>query len=107
MFKKIALLPILGLLMFSTITACAPSTSVEELQLTLSELAEFDGQGGAKAYIAVNCVIYDVTNADGWEDGEHQGMQLAGTDATTVITSAPHGTSVLADLPVVGELVEE
>lgn len=109
MWKKLAILPLLGLLALTSLSACAPasSTSIEPLELTLTELAEFDGQDGAKAYVAVNGVIYDVTNSDGWDDGEHQGMQLAGTDATSVITSAPHGTSVLSGLPIIGELVEE
>jgi predicted heme/steroid binding protein len=99
---SIALLPLIV-----GVAACTPQSSAGTLELTLEELAEFDGQSGRDAYIAVNGVIYDVTDADNWENGRHQGMLLAGTDATSVIASAPHGTSVLSDLPIVGSLVDE
>ncbi len=76
-------------------------------EFTLEELAEFNGMDGNPAYVAVNGVVYDVTDNDAFENGEHAGQQLAGTDATEVITESPHGESVLEDLPVVGTLVEE
>lgn len=73
------------------------------LQLTIEELAMYDGQNGNPAYIAVNGVVYDVTGVDAWSGGTHQG-NMAGTDLTDVIDSAPHGTSVLDGLEIVGEI---
>ena len=71
---------------------------------TIEELSEYDGQDGSNAYVAVNGIVYDVTDNDAWTEGEHAGEQLAGTDATDVITESPHGESVLEDLETVGEL---
>jgi predicted heme/steroid binding protein len=63
----------------------------------------YNGKNGQPAYIAVSGVVYDVTNAQGWRNGSHQGVS-AGQDLTSAITQAPHGTSVLNGLTVVGKL---
>ena len=81
-------------------------TPREMLKLTLEELAMYDGTEGNDAYIAVDGVIYDVTGVSAWTGGEHNG-NMAGTDVSTVIENAPHGRSVLDNLEVVGEIVEE
>ena len=74
--------------------------------LTLEELAQFDGRGDNLAYVAIDGIIYDVTNVPQWRDGSHQG-NMAGQDLTDVINNrAPHGTRVLGNLPVVGRLVD-
>ncbi|GEM_PF-168307 len=75
------------------------------LYLTLAELAMYDGQDGADAYVAVSGVIYDVTGVSAWTNGTHNG-NMAGQDHTDTITGAPHGASVLDGLTVVGELLE-
>lgn len=71
---------------------------------TAEELAEFDGKDGNEAYVAVNKVVYDVTDANGWEDGVHEGGIEAGNVYTEEIDESPHGDSVLEGLPVVGTL---
>jgi predicted heme/steroid binding protein len=76
------------------------------LQLTLAELAIYDGQNGQLAYIAYDGDIYDVTDASGWNNGVHEGLHLAGTDCTSVLQSSPHGTSVLIQLTIIGQLVD-
>ncbi|MFZ9139149.1 MAG: cytochrome b5 domain-containing protein [Bacilli bacterium] len=75
------------------------------LQLTLEELAFYDGLMGRPAYIAYQGDIYDVTNAAAWSNGSHEGMHLAGQDCTDILSTAPHGTSVLKQLVVIGEIV--
>lgn len=75
------------------------------LYLTATELAMYDGSGDNAAYVAYNGVLYDVTGVAAWASGTHNGVS-AGTDVTTVIDSAPHGTSVLAGLVIVGELLD-
>ncbi|MCF7927133.1 MAG: hypothetical protein K9L74_06135 [Candidatus Izimaplasma sp.] len=77
------------------------------LQLTIEELAVYDGTDGNPAYIAVDDVIYDVTGSNRWSDGTHNGF-TAGQDLTEQInTISPHGTSVLDGIPVVGEIVND
>lgn len=82
-----------------TTTAAGSSQKV----FTLDELKKFDGLNGNSAYVAVNGNVYDVTNAKGWSNGGHQ-THLAGQDLSSVIASAPHGTSVLDKLTIVGTL---
>ncbi len=75
--------------------------------LTMKELAEFNGKNGKPAYIAIDGTIYDVTNATNWKDGVHlptQGKLQAGTDGSVAVNSAPHKKEVLANLPVVGKV---
>lgn len=87
----------------------AASETSEETQLeefTLDELSEYDGQDGNPAYVAVDGVVYDVTDNEAWAGGEHAGELEAGNDYTEEIMESPHGDAVLEDLPVVGNLVE-
>ncbi len=83
-----------------------PENSNQWLQLTLTELAIYNGQNGQQAYIAYEGDIYDVTDASGWNNGVHEGLHLAGTDCTTVLQSSPHGTTVLMQLTIIGQLVD-
>ena len=81
------------------------STDTQTVTFTLDELKKYDGQNGNPAYVAVDGVVYDVTNANRWKDGKHQDGVTAGADLTDVISQSPHGKDVLKDLPVVGTLV--
>jgi len=88
----------------ATTTAAATTVAGStQKAFTLDELKTFDGQNGNPAYVAVNGNVYDVTNAKGWSNGGHQ-THLAGQDLSSVIASAPHGTSVLDKLTIVGTL---
>lgn len=77
----------------------------EEKTFTLEELAVFNGKNGQPAYIAVDGVVYDVTNGKGWKEGEHNGF-AAGADITEAIMAAPHGVGTLKDLPIIGKLAD-
>ena len=72
---------------------------------TLDELKNYDGKEGRKAYIAVDGVVYDVTNVAAWKDGAHHGNK-AGNDVTAGLGHSPHGERVLKKLEVVGKLVD-
>jgi len=83
--------------------AATEAAAPAQLELTLEELAAYNGKDGKPAYVAVKGVVYDVTNVPAWKNGMHNG-NAAGMDLTDVITRSPHGESVLTKLPVVGKL---
>lgn len=106
---------LLLLLLFAMVfpIACASeeveSKPIDEeamMELTLDELAQYNGKDGNPAYVAVDGVIYDVSNVPAWAGGIHNG-NMAGQDVTAVMKEkSPHGTSPLEKLPVVGNIVE-
>lgn len=79
--------------------------TMEEKTFTLEELAQYDGKNGNMAYVAVNGVVYDVTDVPAWTNGQHNG-NMAGQDVTEALKKAPHGDSTLEGLPIVGKLAE-
>lgn len=89
----------------SSSATSSSSSQANAKTFTLDELAQYDGKNGNDAYVAVAGTVYDVTNADRWQNGNHYGVQ-AGTDCTTAISRSPHGSSVLDGLPIVGTLTE-
>ncbi len=108
------------ILLFITITAlvltgCSSSNNSaetpkeetsEELVLTLEELAEFDGKDGRRAYVAVDGIIYDMTDSSLWKEGGHHGFQ-AGQDLTDAIKNdSPHGVGKLKNVPAIGTLAD-
>ena len=72
--------------------------------LTSDELSYYDGQDGREGYVAVESLIYDVT--DSWSNGSHRGNQ-AGNDLTQTFGDSPHDNDTLDELSVVGLLVED
>lgn len=86
------------------------SMEPEVLELTLEELAKYNGQDGNPAYVAVDGTIYDVTDSPKWSKGKHRSVKgvEAGNDLTEKIKSlSPHGTGILEDYPIVGKLIEK
>jgi predicted heme/steroid binding protein len=90
----------------STTTSTSTTQSVTLRSFTLAELAVFDGHSGTTAYIAVNGIVYDVTDVAEWTNGWHKGMHLAGTDATAAFADSPHSSAFLGQLEIVGTLVD-
>ena len=41
---------------------------------TIDELSKYNGKNGAKSYIAVGGIVYDVTGVPKWNDGNHYGV---------------------------------
>lgn len=79
---------------------------VEDLVLTVEELALYNGQDGMPAYVAVDGVIYDVSDVEYWSGGTHNGFE-AGKDLTNEIKNiSPHGVGKLEGVPIVGRLAE-
>jgi predicted heme/steroid binding protein len=83
-----------------------PTEGEEGLELTIEELAEYDGQDGNKAYIAIDGNIYDVTDLAPWSGGMHNNFP-AGQDYTEKIEEvSPHGLTPIEDLEPIGTIVE-
>lgn len=93
----------LGENLVRTITGTSQSSDV--IHFTLEELSQFDGQDGRDAYIAVDGIVYDVTNSPHWRDGIQNGD--SSTDEENNLTSqiqtmSPHGIRVLDNVPRIG-----
>lgn len=72
---------------------------------TEAELSKYNGRNGNPAYVAVNGVVYDVTNIAAWGGATHFGL-VAGTDVTSQFASCHAGQPILSKLKVVGKIIE-
>lgn len=70
---------------------------------TLEQLAFYNGENGAPAYVAVNGTVYDVTDIPAWRGNNHFGIR-PGKDLTNEFETCHPGAMVLSVLPVVGYL---
>ena len=73
-------------------------------EMTLTELAAFDGEEGRPAYIAFKGKIYDISLNIFWQNGNHLDRHRAGVDLTDMISQAPHGEEHILFMPEVGQL---
>lgn len=90
----------------ATESTVAGSAADGTLELTLDQLKQYDGKNGNPAYVAVDGIIYDVSNVAKWKNGEHNGYS-AGNDLTDIIKNkSPHGVKNLEGLPIVGKIVD-
>jgi predicted heme/steroid binding protein len=87
-------------------TGLTIDTETGLLQMTVEELAQFNGKDGAKAYVAVDGNVYDVTGNRKWLDGNHEKGMSAGRDLSEFISGAPHGKDILKQFTIVGKIVE-
>lgn len=71
------------------------------------ELAQYNGNNGAPAYVAYKGKVYDVLGSFLWRRGRHQVLHNAGQDLTDSIEQAPHGVEMLERFPMVGTLRQE
>jgi predicted heme/steroid binding protein len=72
-------------------------------EFTLSELAQYNGSMGKSAYVAVNGIVYDVSNEATWGGAGHFGL-TSGKDLSSQFQGCHGSDSVLAKLPKVGIL---
>lgn len=75
----------------------------QNAEITSKELSTFDGMEGRPAYVAVNGIIYDVSNEATWGGASHFGL-MAGKDLTPQFNSCHGMIGILSKLPKVGVL---
>jgi hydroxylamine dehydrogenase len=73
-------------------------------EMSSQTLPSFDGKEGRRGIVAVQGKLYEVTDSRLWRDGVHLRQHQAGQDLTAALKGAPHGTEVLAKVPMIGEL---
>jgi predicted heme/steroid binding protein len=83
----------------------AQRPQIPERTFTLSELERYDGKGNNPAYVAVNGIVYDVTEQPGWAAGSHFGLK-SGLDQTSAYVSCHTGQPMLDKLKAIGRLVK-
>ncbi|MDI3539924.1 MAG: hypothetical protein PWR29_1411 [Methanolobus sp.] len=72
-------------------------------EFTLEEVAKYNGRNGQRAYVVYSGKVYDVTDSDFWDGGEHMGLHEAGTELTEALDmEAPHESDSLDSFKVVG-----
>lgn len=88
----------------ATGTEAANTGSPAMAVLSIDELAAYNGTNGKPMYVAIEGVLYDVTNVKAWKKGKHKGY-TGGTDITEFIKKkSPHGLKVVKNLKAVGTL---
>ncbi|HHV10580.1 MAG TPA: hypothetical protein GXX75_09930 [Clostridiales bacterium] len=81
-----------------------PEEPEDQRVFTLEELSGYDGRDGRPAYVAVDGIVYDVSNVMRWAGGTHFGL-VAGQDHTSDFMLCHDGMQErLNSLPVVGIL---
>ena len=75
-----------------------------EKEFDLTQLAQYDGQDGRPAYVAIDGVVYDVTAVPAWKGGKHHGQHTVGNDSKCCDRPCSHEKAVLTKLPKVGTL---
>ncbi len=75
------------------------------LGVTMTELGKFNGKDGP-AMVAVNGIVYDVSNSSSWKTGNHKNQHTAGTELTyEIVKLSPHGVGKLTGFVPYGILV--
>ena len=67
-----------------------------ERRISAAELRRSTGERGARMWVAVDGVVYDVTDCTRWRSGLHEGQHFPGQELTQEFGQAPHGAEVLS-----------
>ncbi|OOM78151.1 cytochrome b5-like heme/steroid binding domain protein [Clostridium puniceum] len=77
----------------------------KEKEFTLEELEKCDGENGNPAYVAVEGVVYDVSELSAWRTGKHLGF-IAGQDLSEQFNGCHGIIDILTNAPKVGILID-
>ena len=78
----------------------------QEKEFTLEELSQYTGDKGKPAYVAIEGIVYDISNSKAWGGGTHFGL-TAGQDLTSEFNSCHGIIDILTNAPKVGILIDE
>ena len=76
--------------------------TIEEKTFTKETLKKFNGKDGNNSYIAVNGIVYDVSNIKEWQSGNHKNT-TTGIDLTKNFINSDHMNDTLSKLEIVGK----
>jgi predicted heme/steroid binding protein len=62
--------------------------------ITPMELQRNTGERGTRLWIALDGLVFDVSNCPKWRSGLHENLHFAGQDLTSEFPEAPHGEEV-------------
>ena len=60
------------------------------------ELMRSTGERGTRMWVALDGLVYDITDCPKWRTGLHEGLHFAGQDLTGEFPEAPHKREVFA-----------
>ncbi|MGE5252136.1 MAG: cytochrome b5 domain-containing protein [Bacteroidota bacterium] len=67
---------------------------IPDRTVTQIELRRNTGERGTRLWIALNGLVYDVTDCPKWRSGLHESQHFAGQDLTGEFPEAPHKEEV-------------
>ncbi len=65
-----------------------------ERWVSMHELRRSTGERGAPMWVAVDGIVYDVSQCARWRSGLHEGQHFPGQELTQEFAEAPHGVEV-------------
>ena len=79
---------------------------IPERLITEMELRRSTGERGTRMLIAMDGVVYDVTDCPKWRSGMHELLHFPGQDLTSELPDAPHKDEVFKHdcVKIVGKL---
>lgn len=75
-------------------------------EFTREELSHYNGTNGYPSYVAVNGIVYDVTNIPIWQTGTHFGLRAGQSLSVEFNTCHSNRPMVLDELQQVGRMVD-
>ena len=80
---------------------------VPDKTFTTEELSKYNGTNGQPSYVAIDGIVYDVTNVWAWKGGKHKNNSSGSNITELIKNKSPHGLGVVKKLKPVGKLKAE
>jgi predicted heme/steroid binding protein len=93
-----------GYFEFKRISEILEAYDRQQKQFTIEELSQYNGKNGKPVYVAVDGIVYDLSNVKPWASGMHFDV-VAGKDLTVEFNSHHGIKKVLKNKQKVGILI--